>query len=152
MRKKSQARQALRAKRKARAATRKSAAAPKRAKRLFTLMDVRRRCSPELAEVVEEVRHLIRETAPNAEERVYSEGKGIGYRVPGAGTPFMLFMMPNRIALVFWYGAVMPDPHRLLEGAPKYKSRWVTLRPGKEIPYESLSQLILASFLPSDSF
>lgn len=126
-------------------------AAPRK-KRLYTLMDVRRRCSPELAEVVEEVRHLIRATVPNAEEKVYSEGKGIGYRVPGAGSPFMIFMLPDRLALVFAYGAVMPDPQRLLEGAPKYKSRWVTLRPGKEIPYEGLSQLILASFLPPDSF
>ncbi len=105
-----------------------------------------------MAEVVEEVRDLIRATAPSVEEKVYSEGKGIGYRVPGAGSPFMIFVMPNSIALVFWHGAVMPDPQRLLEGAPRYKSRWVTLRPGKEIPHEGLSQLILASFLPPDSF
>ncbi len=119
----------------------------KKPKRVWTLMDVRRRCSPELLEIVEETRHLIRETVPNAEERVYSEGKAIGYHVPGIGARFLLWLLPGRLAVVFCYGSLIPDPDRLLEGSEKYKSRWVTLRPGKEIPHEGLTRLILANLM-----
>ena len=133
-------------KQKEKAATRKTLKA-KKAKRVWTLMDVRRRCTPELLEVVEEARQLIRDTVPNVEERVYSEGKAIGYHVPGIGARFLLWLFPAKLALVFTYGSLIPDPERLLEGAEKYKSRWVTLRPGKEIPHEGLARLILANLM-----
>ena len=129
--------------RKKKAASRKPAKA-KKAKHVWTLADVRRRCTPELLEVVEELRQLIRDTVPNVEERVYSEGKAIGYHVPGVGARFLLWLFPDRLAVVFAYGSLIPDPNRLLEGAEKYKSRWVTLRPGQEIPHEGLTRLILA--------
>ncbi len=110
-------------------------------------MDVRRRCSPELFEVVQEARALIRDTVPNAEERVYSQGKAIGYHVPGIGARLLLWLLPKSLAFVFPYGSFLPDPEGLLEGSTKYKSRWVTLRPGKEIPHERLSRLILATLM-----
>ena len=110
-------------------------------------MDVRRRCSPELLEVVEELRHLIRDTVPNAEERVYSQGKAIGYHVPGIGARLLLWLTPHNVAVVFPYGSLLPDPERLLEGSAKYRSKWVPLKPGQEIPYEGLSRLILASLM-----
>jgi hypothetical protein len=131
---------------KKKAAARKTKGA-KRAKRVWTLMDVRRRCTPELLEVLEEARHLIRDTVPNVEERVYSEGKAIGYHVPGIGARFLLWLFADRLAFVFAYGSLIPDPERLLEGAEKYKSRWVTLRAGQEIPHEGLARLILANLM-----
>lgn len=133
-------------KKKTKAAARRPQRA-KKAKRVWTLMDVRRRCSPELLEVVEEVRHLIRDTVPNVEERVYSEGKAIGYHVPAIGARFLLWLFPASVALVFTYGSLIPDPDRLLEGAAKYKSRWVTLRPGHAIPHQGLARLILANLM-----
>jgi len=132
--------------RKKRAAARKTARTRK-AKHVWTLADVRRRCSPELLEVVEEMRQLIRDTVPHVEERVYSEGKAIGYHVPGIGARFLLWLFPDRLAVVFAYGSLIPDPDRLLEGSAKYKSRWVTLRPGREIPHEGLTRLILANLM-----
>jgi hypothetical protein len=119
----------------------------KKSKRVWTMTDVRRRCTPELLEVVEEARQLIRDTVPNVEERVYSEGKAIGYHVPGIGARFLLWLFPDRLAFVFAYGSLLPDPDRLLEGAAKYKSRWVTLRPGREIPHEGLARLMLANLM-----
>lgn len=120
---------------------------PGKARRAWTLADVRRRCTPELLEVLEESRHLIRDTVPNVQERVYSEGKAIGYHVPGIGARFLLWLFPDRLAIVFSYGSLLPDPDRLLEGAKKYRSRWVTLRPGKEIPHAGLARLILANLM-----
>jgi len=126
---------------------RKKKLAPSKPRRTWTMTDVRRRWSPELLELIEELRHLIRDTVPNVTERVYSQGKAIGYHVPGLGAPLLLWFTEKNAAVVFARGSLMPDPDRLLVGAAKYKSRWVPLKPGQEIPYDALSRLILASLM-----
>jgi hypothetical protein len=45
----------------------------------------------------------------------------------------------------FYYGAMLADPTRLLEGAGK-RMRHVKLRPGKELDFEALSDLIVAAY------
>jgi hypothetical protein len=119
---------------------------PKKLKRRYTLADVRGRCSPELADVLEEVRQLMRETLPGVEERIYSEGKGIGYHVRGAGTVCGLFFKPQRLYVVFLYGADMPNAEGLLKGDAR-QVRWVELRAGEPVPSEALSRIILSAVL-----
>ena len=45
----------------------------------------------------------------------------------------------------FYYGAMLVDPAGLLEGAGK-RMRHVKLRPGKELDFEALSDLIAAAY------
>ena len=45
----------------------------------------------------------------------------------------------------FYYGAMLADPARLLEGEGK-RMRHVKLRPGKELDVEALSNLIAAAY------
>jgi hypothetical protein len=46
----------------------------------------------------------------------------------------------------FYYGAMLPDPARLLEGEGK-RMRHVKLRPGKELDDAALADLISAAYL-----
>lgn len=137
---------ALRPGRKCEMKKQKKKAPPRRAKRKYTLADVHRTFPSELREVLEETRQLIRDTLPQIEERVYSEGRGIGYHVPGVGVCFGVFFTPRSVALVFPQGPWLPDPEHLLDGHAK-KSWWVNLRPGKPIKQEALSRLLLAAVM-----
>lgn len=119
---------------------------PKKPPSRFSLADVRRRCSVEFYELVEEARELIRETVPEVEERFYSQGKGIGYHVRGAGMLCAIFIERNGVAVVFPFGALMRDPDRVLEGHTK-QLRWVMLKPGNPVPREELSRLILSALV-----
>lgn len=126
---------------------RKRTAAPKkRAKKPWTLADVHRHCGADLIEPLEETRQVIRETVPNAKETFYSEGRGIGYHVPGVGVRFGIFFTKKSVALVFAYGKLLPDPEHLIDGHSG-KSSWMDIRPGKTIPHEALSRLLLASLM-----
>ena len=129
--------------------TRKSKAPAKRrakVKQAFTLADVHRHCGADLIEPLEETRQIILETVPNVQERIYSEGRGIGYHVPGIGVRFGIFFTRTSVALVFPYGELLPDPGRLIDGHAK-KSSWVNIRPGKAVPHEALSRLLLAALM-----
>lgn len=126
--------------------SKKKTAAPRKPKARYTLADVHRHCGADLVEVLEETRHLILDTVPNVQERIYSEGRGIGYFVPGVGVRFGIFFTPRSVALVFVYGKLLPDPEGLI-GSHAKKSSWVDLRPGKPFPHESLARLLLASVL-----
>ncbi len=124
-------------------AVRKSA---RKLRATYTIVDVHRRCGAELIEPLEETRQIIRQTVPNARERVYKDGAGIGYHVPGVGVRFGIFFTKTSVALVFPWGELLPDPEHLIDGHAK-KSSWVNIRPGKPINQEALSRLILASLM-----
>ena len=117
-----------------------------KAKKKYTLADVHRHCGADLVEPLEETRQLIRDTIPNIEERIYSEGRGIGYSVPGIGVRFGIFFTAKSVALVLPYGKLLPDPEGLIDGHAK-KSSWVDIRPGKPIRHEALSRLLLAALM-----
>jgi len=124
-------------------------AAPKpsaRRKKGYALADVHRHCGAELIEPLEEARHVILETVPDAQERIYSAGRGIGYHVPGVGVRFGIFFTEKSVALVFPYGKLLPDPEGLIDGHSG-KSSWMNIRPGKPIPHEALSRLLLAALM-----
>lgn len=115
-------------------------------KQRYTLADVHRHCGADLVEPLEETRQVIFDTLPNVEERVYSKGAGIGYHVPKVGVRFGIFFTRTSVALVFPYGKLLPDPERLIDGHAK-KSSWMNIRPGKPIPYQALSRLLLAALM-----
>ena len=137
------------AKQKAKKKTRraaKRAPAARKPKQVYTLADVHRHCGADLIEPLEETRQIIFETIPNIEERIYHEGRGIGYHVPGVGARFGIFFAKHSVALVLPYADLLPDPEGLIDGHRK-KSRWVNIRPGQELKREALSRLLLAALM-----
>lgn len=129
-----------------RKAKRPKALPARKPKKKYTMADVHRHCGADLVEPLEETRQIILDTIPNVEERVYSEGRGIGYHVPGIGVRFGIFFTRTSVALVIPYWEALPDPERLIDGHEK-KSSWVNIRPGKPIPHEALSRLLLAALM-----
>jgi hypothetical protein len=102
--------------------------------------------SPEHQEIANALRRLIRQTVPNAIERVRPGWGLIGYDVPvGRRTRYFAFVWPEfeHVHLGFEHGVLMDDPDGLLQGAGVTKQvRWVTVRPGDEIPEAEFEALV----------
>jgi hypothetical protein len=101
------------------------------------------RYDPEIRDIAERLRDVVREAVPDAIERVRAGWRLIGYDVPvGRRTRYFGFVAPEpeHVHLGFEYGAWMTDPEGLLLGAHLNlrKVRFVTYEPGDDIPVEPL--------------
>lgn len=101
---------------------------------------------PEVLILANQVRQLIEMVCPDAEERIYKGGRGIGYRTKEAGTFCGLFYDRNSIHLIFSHSMQLPDPEGLLD-QPEQLGQQIVLRPGRAFPEEALADLIQASVL-----
>ena len=100
---------------------------------------------PEMQELANELRSLVKETIPNVKEAVYSGWKLIGYRVKkGRKDAYFCFIapFPNRIMLGFEYGIQLFDPNLGLEGDGT-QVRYLTVREKDDIDSESFRAFIL---------
>ncbi len=83
-----------------------------------------------MAALAERLRTIVRETVPDAIERVRVGWRVIGYNVPaGRRTPFVAWVMAERVHvhLGFPHGVLLRDPARVLGGAGETKrARWFT--------------------------
>ena len=100
---------------------------------------------PEIREVAERLRAVVRDAVPEAIERVRSGWRLIGYDVPvGRRTRYFAFVAPEpqHVHLGFEYGIWMADPDGLLLGAhlDLRKVRFVTYEPGDSIPTDALER------------
>jgi hypothetical protein len=98
---------------------------------------------PDIREVANALRDVIHGAVPDAIERVRSGWRLIGYDVPvGRRTRYFAFVAPEpeHVHLGFEYGAWMADPDGLLRGGHLQlrRVRFVTYRPGDELPVEAL--------------
>jgi hypothetical protein len=98
---------------------------------------------PEIRDVAERLRDVVREAVPESIERVRIGWRLIGYDVPaGRRTRYFAFVAPEleHVHLGFEHGAWMTDPDGLLQGAHLglKKVRFVTYLPGDPIPTEAL--------------
>jgi len=98
---------------------------------------------PEIQELADRLRGVVREAVPEAIERVRSGWRLIGYDLPvGRRTRYFAFVAPEpaHVHLGFEYGIWMSDPDRILRGAHLQlkKVRYVTYEPGDEIPTDAL--------------
>ncbi|MCU0499812.1 MAG: DUF1801 domain-containing protein [Anaerolineae bacterium] len=99
-------------------------------------------CSPEIIELTDALRLLIRQTIPSAKELMYRGWKGIGYHHPESGYFCALFPRAEQVNLGFEWGVDLPDPDNLLQGTGK-RLRYVVLTPGQTIPEAAIRQLLL---------
>lgn len=98
---------------------------------------------PEIGDVAERLRNVVREAVPEAIERVRTGWRIIGYDIPaGRRARYFAFVgpEPKHVHLGFAYGVWMADPDDLLLGAHLNlrKVRFVTFEPGDLIPTEAL--------------
>jgi hypothetical protein len=99
---------------------------------------------PEIQDLANELRSLVKKTIPNVKEAVYTGWKLIGYRVKkGRSDAYFCFIAPfeNRIMLGFEYGVQLFDPNLRLEGDGT-QVRYLTVREKEDIEPESFHTFI----------
>jgi hypothetical protein len=116
----------------------------------LTPQDILADSSPEVRHLAGQLRSLIRETVPLAEERAYPGWRAIGFRHPTVGYFCGLFPVPEGVDLAFEFGVLLPDPNGLLDGNGK-QVRYVRIRRQEHIQVEPIQALLNAAIdLPSD--
>jgi hypothetical protein len=99
---------------------------------------------PEIQDLANELRSLVKETIPNVKEAVYTGWKLIGYRVKkGRSDAYFCFIaaFENRIMLGFEYGIQLFDPNLRLEGDGT-QVRYLTVRDKEDIEPEGFRGFI----------
>lgn len=101
--------------------------------------------APEIVELAQQARALIRAEAPEASEAGYPGWQLIGYRSPH----YFCFVAPqaDHVRLGFEHGHILPDPKHVLEPMGK-QVRFVRLTPAQRIPRAALRSLIRAALEP----
>jgi hypothetical protein len=96
--------------------------------------------------LVEDTRRWIKRTLPDVSESVDLRARLIGYgHGPGyTGAVCTLILSKTGIKLGLFGGAVLPDPHRLLQGSGKVH-RHVPLTTAPDLRQAGLDQLLLGA-------
>lgn len=104
--------------------------------------------SPELRDIVMELRNIVASIAPEAAEEFRNKGFII-YDArrggPVSAGICQILLIHDHIELAFIHGAFLPDPKHLLEGARQYK-KFVRISSYEAAPWNDLKDLIAASF------
>lgn len=103
--------------------------------------------TPELRDIVLEIRSIVASVAPGATEKQHS--RGFSYYFKERGGPVsagicQIAIFDDHVRLGFIHGAFLPDPQDLLIGEPKYKKH-VRIFHYEEAPWEAIRELITAS-------
>jgi hypothetical protein len=103
--------------------------------------------SPELRDIVFELRGIIARIAPTATETIHRHGFSYYYAERGGPVSAgicQIKLQADHIQLAFIHGAFLPDPRGLLRGESHYK-RYVKIAAFDQAPWEDLQALIQAS-------
>lgn len=114
---------------------------------LHEIDQVFRSAKPRQMEIINEIRGLVSEIAPDAVERIHN--KGTSYYHAGQGGPVtagicQVILQSDHIRLAFIHGAFLSDPHNLLQGNPNYK-KYVPIYSFDDAPWDALRELITES-------
>ena len=101
------------------------------------------RCSPPVLELVEALRQLVRDAAPDGVELGYRGWGIIGYSLNG----MFCYIGPqsNGAYLAFHRGTELPDPHGLLQGKARWARR-VKFTDPREIKAHALKALVWEAY------
>ena len=120
------------------------------AKTPYTVEELLEGYPPEIRELVERLRVIIRETVPEAAETANPVWRSISFNHPQGGYFCGIFPELGRVNLAFEFGVLLPDSEGLLVGTGK-QVRYLRLQPLDEIPLEALRVLLIAAIsLPSE--
>jgi hypothetical protein len=111
--------------------------------------------TPELRDIVLEIRNIVASVAPDATESQHSRGFSYYYKQRGSSHPnrisgpvsggiCQIGIFSDHVRLGFIHGAFLPDPEGLLVGEPKYKKH-MRIYHFEGAPWEYMRQLIEAS-------
>jgi hypothetical protein len=100
--------------------------------------------TPEIRELCEALRGLVRAEVPEASEVAYPSWHGIGYHHPQCGYFCAIFPMNDYVKLGFEFGVLLPDPEGLLTGDGK-QIRYVIIRRQTDIRAEIIREFIQAA-------
>jgi hypothetical protein len=100
--------------------------------------------SPEVRELCEALRSLVRVEVPDAIEVAYPSWHGIGYHHPSCGYFCAIFPMNDYVKLGFEFGVLLPDPDGLLTGDGK-QVRYAIIQQQADIRVEAIRKLIQAA-------
>ena len=106
------------------------------------------RVSPELRDIILELRNIVATFAPEAAEEFRNNGFIIYDAQRGGPVSAgicQILINHNQIELAFIHGAFLPDPQKLLEGGSRYK-KFVRISSYENAPWEDLKALVAASY------
>ena len=95
----------------------------------------------EIRAIVEGLRKLIRASMPEAIESGHPTWHSIGYRHPKAGYVCGIFPHKDSVDLVFEFGILLSDPHKVLQGDGK-QTRYIPITNIEETNETAIKQLI----------
>ena len=102
---------------------------------------------PPMQSIADQLRRIVKETIPEAMERVRPGWRLIGYDLPiGRKVVYFAYVAPEHehVHLGFEHGWAMRDPHQLLGGVGITKQvRWLTFLEGDPVPADLCRELIL---------
>lgn len=106
--------------------------------------------SPDVQEIVAQLRAIIREVVPNASEAAHPIWHSINFTHPESGYFCGIFPRQKQATLVFEFGILLPDPEGVLEGTGK-QTRNLYIQEGDTIPATAIRGLLLAALsLPTN--
>ena len=100
--------------------------------------------TPEVRELCEALRRLLKDEVPEAIEVAYPSWHGIGYHHPQCGYFCAIFPMQEYVKLGFEFGVLLPDTEGILTGDGK-QVRYVIIQQQEDIRAKEIRQLIQAA-------
>ena len=103
--------------------------------------------TPELRDIIFELRDMLASIAPTATEAFHRTGFSYYYAERGGPVSAgicQINLHGDHVRLAFNHGAFLPDPHGLLEGERLYK-RYIKLYSFDQIPWAEVQELLTAA-------
>ena len=110
-------------------------------RRATSIEHILERHSPEIRDLVEQLRALMRETVPDASEAGNAGWHSINYRHPDSGYFCGIFPQDEDVLLAFEFGVLLSDPDGVLEGKGT-QVRFVRVRHKDQYSEEDLTWLM----------